>query len=78
MMVDDDDVAFGGAAAHLGDEAAVVFFAFLAETGIGAGVELVPKRARLGQFGEFGAVSGLRSFFPGGDGTDSVRFLRGR
>src|SRR5580692_3203037 len=60
MMIDDDDVALGGATAHLGNEAAIIFFAFLAETGIGA---------RLGQFGEFGAVPGLRCFLPGGDGA---------
>src|SRR5580693_4724987 len=69
MMIDDDDVALGGATAHLGNEAAIIFFAFLAETGIGARIEFVPKGARLGQFGEFGAVPGLRCFLPGGDGA---------
>ena len=58
MMVDDDDVALGRAAAHLGDEATVVLFAFLAETGVGARVEFVPESAGLGQFGEFGAIAG--------------------
>src|SRR5438874_8097959 len=47
MMIDDDNVALGGAAAHLSNEAALVLFAFLSETGIGARVQFVPKRARL-------------------------------
>jgi hypothetical protein len=29
----------------------------------------VPEGAGLGQFGEFGAVAGLRRFLPGGDGA---------
>src|SRR5208283_2915085 len=64
VMVDDDDVALGGAAPHLGNEAAFPLLAFLTEAGIGARVELVPKRARFGQFGQFGAVAGARCFFP--------------
>src|SRR5271154_329104 len=67
MMIDDDDIALGRAAPHLGDEAALVFFALLAETGVCASVELVPEGAGFGQFREFGAVAGLRRFFPGGD-----------
>ena len=42
MMIDDDDVAFRGTAAHLGDEALVPRTAFLAQTGIGAGVQFMP------------------------------------
>ena len=56
-------------AAHFGDEAAVVFLAFLSEASVGAGIELVPERARLGQFGEFGAVAGARRLFPRRDGA---------
>ncbi len=45
-------------------------FALLAEAGVGARVELVPESAGFGQFGEFGAVAGLRRFLPGGDGAE--------
>src|ERR1700722_18375703 len=69
MMVDDDDVALSRATPHLSDEATVIFFAFLAQTGVGASVEFVPEGARLGQFREFSAVAGLRRFLPGRDGT---------
>ena len=69
MVIDDDDVALRRAPPHLGDEAAVVFFAFLSQTGIGPGVEFVPESAGLGQFREFRAVAGLRRLFPRGDGA---------
>ena len=69
VMIDDDDVALSRAPPHLGDEAMLPFLAFLPETGIGAGVELVPKSARLGQFREFRAVARLRGFLPCGDGA---------
>ena len=75
MVVDDDDVAFGGAPTHLGDEAALVLFAFLTEAGIGAGVEFVPEHTGFGQFGEFGAVAGTSGFFPGGDGAVLFDFI---
>ena len=48
MVVDNDEVGLEGLAAHLGDEAAAVVGAGLAEAGIAASVELVPQRARLG------------------------------
>jgi hypothetical protein len=51
VVVDDDEVGLEGLAAHLGDEAAAVIGAGLAEAGIAAGVELVPQRARLGHAG---------------------------
>ena len=51
MMVDNDNVAFGGAPAHFGNEAALVFGAFLADTSVGSGVEFVPERACFRQFG---------------------------
>src|SRR5208282_360062 len=76
MMIDDDDVALGRATAHLGDEAAVVLLAFLAEAGVGAGIELVPEGACLGQFGEFGAISGLRRLLPGGDSAVVFDFFQ--
>src|ERR1035441_4524662 len=67
MVIDDDDVALSRAPPHLGDEAAAVFLAFLAETSIGPRVEFVPKSAGLGQFREFRAVAGLRCLLPRGD-----------
>jgi hypothetical protein len=42
VMVDDDDVALRSAAAHLGDEAAVVLRALLSGATVGASVELRP------------------------------------
>ena len=58
MMIDDDDVALGGAAVHLGDKAFLPGAAFLAQAGVGAGVEFVPESAGLGQGREFSAVAG--------------------
>ncbi len=78
MVVDDDDVALGGASPHLGDEATFVFVALRAEARIGAGVELVPDRAGLGQFGKFGAVSGSVSSSPRRRWRGSARSLPGR
>src|ERR1700680_4657168 len=69
MMIDDDDVALRGAAPHLGDEAMLPLFAFLAETSISTRIELVPKSAGLGQFRKFGAVTCMRGLFPCGDGA---------
>src|ERR1700694_2381915 len=69
MMIDDDDVALRGAAPHLGDEAMLPLFAFLAETTISTRIELVPKSAGLGQFRKFGAVPCMRRLFPCGDGA---------
>src|ERR1700687_3400422 len=64
MMIDDDDVALGRAPPHLGDKAAVKLAAFLPGASLGPGVELVPNRARLGQFREFRAVPRPRGFLP--------------
>src|SRR5262249_29898527 len=60
---------------HLGDEAAVPFFAFLAEASVGAGVELVPKGACLWELGEFGAVAGPRGLLPRGNGAVMLNLL---
>ena len=76
VVVHDDDVALGRVAAHLGDEAAVIVLAFLAETGIGPRIELVPESAGFGQFGEFGAIAGLRCFLPGGDGAEMLNLFQ--
>ncbi len=76
MMVDDDDVAFGGATAHLGDEAAVVLRALLADATFGSRVELGPKLARFRQHAKFGAVAVLRFFLPVGNGAVLVDLVK--
>jgi len=70
MVVDNDDVALGGSAAHFRNEASFILFAFLAKTGVGAGVQFVPERACFGKFGEFGSVAGVGCFLPGSDGAN--------
>src|SRR5580704_13875220 len=67
MVVDDDDVAFHRPAMHFGDETLVPGAAFLTDASVGARVDLMPERAGLGQFGEFGAISGLCRLFPRDD-----------
>ena len=64
MVVDDDDVAFHRTAVHLSDEATLPRAALLAEASVGAGVELMPERARLRQRCQFGPVARLRRFLP--------------
>ena len=49
MVVDDDDVAFGRFPAHLGDEAALELLALAADAVVGAGIQLGPELAGLGQ-----------------------------
>ena len=67
VVVDDDDVGFGGPLVHQSDEAAVELFALLAGAELAAGVETVPDGAVLRQFLELGAVSGFGLLFPGAD-----------
>src|SRR5690349_13173324 len=64
MMVDDDDVAFERASAHLGDEAAIKLRTFLACAGIRARIDLVPKSARFGQSRDLCAIAGLCMLLP--------------
>ena len=59
VVVDDHDVALGGALAHPRDEALAVARAVGAEAGLGGGRHLVPQRQVLGQLGQLGAVAGL-------------------
>src|SRR5579862_7661069 len=66
-MVDDDDVALSGAAAHFGNQAAVELLTLRADAAIGAGVELAPERACFGQLGQFGAVAGDCGLLPVAD-----------
>ena len=67
MVIDDDDIALGGAAAHLGDEAAIVVGAALAEAGVAARIEFGPELAGLGKLVELDSVSGLGGLLPFGD-----------
>src|SRR2546422_10425925 len=66
MMVDDDDVALHRSAMHLGDEAALPGTTFLSQAGVGARVELVPKRAGFGQRRQFSPVAVRGGLFPCG------------
>src|SRR5581483_10404715 len=67
MMIDDDDVALGRAAMHLGDEAAVELLALLADAGVGARVEFGPELIVFRQQRELGPVAGFRGPLPVGD-----------
>src|SRR6266581_8615768 len=66
MMIDDDDVALHRPAVHFGDKTSIPRAAFLAETGVGASVELVPKRAGFGQRRQFSPVAVRGGLFPCG------------
>ena len=67
VVVDDDDVGLESAAAHLGNEAALVVGTRGAQAGVGPRIEFVPERAGFGQAGELGAVAGLGFAFPCSD-----------
>ena len=67
MVIDDDEVGFEGAAAHLGDEAVAIVGTSAAEAGVGAGVELVPEGGGFGKAGKLGAVAGFGDALPLGD-----------
>src|ERR1039458_8995751 len=71
-MIDDDDVALGGAAAHLGDETAVKLLALGADAAVGARVELGPKMAVLRQFGQLRAVASFGGLLPVADDAKLV------
>src|SRR5438034_857758 len=64
MMIDDDDVALHRPAVHFGDKTSIPRAAFLAETGVGASVELVPERARFRQRCQLRPVARLRVLLP--------------
>src|SRR5664280_2743023 len=71
-MIDDDDVALGGTAAHLGDETAVKLLALGADTAVGARVEFGPQMAVLRQFGQFSAVARFGGLLPIADDAKLV------
>ena len=72
VMVDDDDVALGGAPPHLGDEAAIELLAIGADAAVGARVQLGPQVAVLRQLGQFGAIAGLGRLLPVADDAELV------
>ena len=72
MVVDDNDVALGGATAHFRDEAAVELLALRADAAVGASIQLRPELAALGKIGEFGAVARLRRLVPIADDAKLV------
>ncbi len=57
MVIDDDDVGFGGALPHLGDEAFVVARALGAQTRLGGRGDVVPEREVLRQVFDLSAVA---------------------
>src|SRR5437762_2215488 len=67
MVVDDDEVALDGPAAHLRDEAALEVRAGLAQARLSSGIEFGPERRRLRQNGQLSTVAGLGGLFPFGD-----------
>src|SRR5260370_6876817 len=75
-MVDDDDVALRRPAVHFGDEAFVAGTALLAETGIRAGIQLVPESAGFGQSRQLGTVSTRRCLLPSGNCAILLDFVQ--
>ena len=75
MVVDDDDVRLKRLAAHAGDETGLPVGAGLAETDLGTGVELVPKRRVLGKGVNLGSVAGFGGLFPLEDGAELRDFF---
>ncbi len=61
---------------HLGDKAALPGAAFLSQTGVRAGVELVPQGAGLWKRGQFGFISRLRDLLPGRNGAVVLDLLQ--
>ena len=78
VVVDDDDFGLERLASHAGDEAVFPIRAGLAETGVGAGVELVPEQGVFGDAGEFGAVAGGGRGLPCGDVVELLDFFQAR
>lgn len=76
VMVHDNDVALHRPAVHLGNEALLPRAAFLAQAGVRAGIQLVPKGTGFGQGGELRAVSSLRGLLPRCDGAVVLDFVQ--
>src|SRR5262249_47430247 len=78
MMIDDDNVAFQGPAAHFRDEAALPLLAFLTGAAVSPRVQLVPELGVFGKLCKFGAVAGFRQGLPGGDLAIMLNFFEPR
>src|SRR5687768_9182230 len=63
MMIYNDDVGFLRSVAHACDEAGIKVGTLLAQTRLGAGIDVTPERERLRQVCEFGSISEFA--FPG-------------
>src|ERR1019366_837271 len=72
VMIDDDNVTLGGAAAHLGNEAAIELLTLRANASVGTRIQLGPQMAVLRQFGQLRAVAGFGGLFPVADDTEVV------
>ena len=73
MVIDDDDVRFGGALTHQRDEAVAVARTLGPEAGVRFGGELAPGGEIVGQFAQSGAVAVGRGLQPLVDDRDSIR-----
>ena len=78
MVVDDDQVGFGRALVHPGDEAALELRALLARAGLATGVYLPPEIARVGKVLEFRAVARLGMLFPAANLGIELHFREAR
>ena len=76
MVIDDDDVAFGGALVHEGDEAALKVGALLAAAELAARVDLGPGGAALRQGADFGAIADFGGLLPVADDLEIGHFLQ--
>ena len=75
VVIDDDDVAFGGPLVHERDEAALVIGALLAGAEVAAGVHLGPRGAAFRQGFDFGAVAEFGGLFPLADDLEIGYFF---
>ena len=76
MMVDDNDVALGRSASHLGDKAPVELLAIGADTAVGTRIELRPEMAVLGQVRQLAAIANFGGLFPVADDAKLLDFLQ--
>ena len=74
MVIDDDDIGFGGALTHAGDEALVVSRTGGAQTRLGGRRDLFPERQILRKIFQLGAVAGVGACGPFADDGQKDRF----
>src|SRR5262249_30266736 len=77
VMIDDDDVGFGGALAHQRDEAVAVPWAVAAQTRFGVGCDLFPEREVLRQIAELCPIASRRPLGPVDDDGNEDLLRRG-